>query len=149
MPFHHGFVRIALLWPARHVAGLPHPAVMRPLPALAIAVLLSCCASSGGTAAIHEKCGVSPKRWTLLAAPPGAEAGMLAAAGVSNDGKSGKLHWFGSGNGQVMLCRVASDNRTSNSLLGRNCFSMRWIFSERDGAWQPEGDPSMAFCGNY
>ena len=74
---------------------------------------------------------------------------MLAAAGVANDGRGGKLHWFGSGDGQVMLCRVSSDNRTSNSLLGRNCFSMRWIFSERDGAWQPEGDPSMAFCGNY
>ncbi|GAA4998751.1 hypothetical protein FNZ56_12075 [Pseudoluteimonas lycopersici] len=73
---------------------------------------------------------------------------MLAAAGVSNTGKGGKLHWFGSDDGQVMLCRVSSDNRTSNSLLGRDCFSTRWLFSERDGAWQPEGEASTVFCGN-
>lgn len=74
---------------------------------------------------------------------------MLAEAGISSTDKGGKLHWFGSSDGQVMLCRVSSDNRTSNSLLGRDCFSSRWVFSERNGAWLPEGDPSTAFCGNY
>jgi hypothetical protein len=123
---------------------------MRSLFVLPIAVLLSCCASAGGTAAIHEKCGASPRQWSLLAAPPQGETRMLAAAGISNAGKNGKkLHWFESGAGEVMLCHVSSDNRTSNSLLGRDCFSTRWIFSERNGTWEPAGQASTAFCGNY
>jgi len=122
---------------------------MRSLSALAIAVLLCSCASIGGLSAIHEKCGVSRKQWSVLATPPPAEAEMLAEAGIPGTDKGGKLHWFGSSDGQVMLCRVSSDNRTSNSLLGRDCFSSRWVFSERNGAWQRAGDPSTAFCGSY
>ena len=121
---------------------------MRVLFAPAVAVLLSCCASTGGTAAIHEKCGVSPAQWSLLATPPEAEARMLAEAGIAGTGKGGKLHWFAAGDGRLLLCRVSSDNRTSNSLLGRDCFSSRWVFFERDGAWQREGEESLAFCGN-
>jgi hypothetical protein len=124
--------------------------VMRSLFALATSVVLSCCASPGGTATTNARCGIpSSGDWSLLATPPQAESQMLAAAGISNPGTGGKLYWFGSSNGQLMLCRVPRHDPTSNSLLGRDCFSSRWIFAERNGAWQPDKDDSLTLCGNY
>ena len=134
----------------RKLASRLDSGVMRSLFALAASVVLSCCASPGGTATTYARCGISSSGdWSLLATPPQAESQMLAAAGISNPGTGGKLYWFGSSNGQLMLCRVPRHDPTSNSLLGRDCFSSRWIFAERNGAWQPDKDDSLTLCGNY
>ena len=97
----------------------------------------------GGTAVIHEKCGVSPAQWFAR----DASRGRGPDAGRGRNRGTGKA---GSCTGSrpatdIAVSRVQRQPDQQNSLLGRDCFSSRWS-SERDGAWQREGEEPWP-CG--
>jgi hypothetical protein len=83
---------------------------------------------------VYDRCGVDAAHWSALVSRPAGADAMQKIADNSEHMVHTNYVWFSSKVGEMLLC--SSPNASvSKDWLHPDCFSSRWTFVYRDGAW--------------